>query len=256
MKKELGTYIGICDFMNRKQAIEMQEFFAQMVKGDLQLMIGTMTSYKVLKEQFTKWNNFFPKPETLAEIFSVKDQKIINCIHYADYGDNPSLSTILTKLVGFCGDELDAIQLDMIWPSSKELEFFKRKHDLPLVLQISSGAMRLKYCNPIEVATVIKTDYDGLISHVLLDCSMGRGIAIDIPLIEGYIEAIKVKTDIKIAVAGGLGPDSIYQVKDLIEKYQVSVDAQSNLRISGNAIDPIHWPWAKKYLTQALECYQ
>lgn len=241
--------------MNSTQVLNMVVSFKNYVNYDIRLMIGTMTSYKVLNGQPTKWVNVFPKPENLKDIFSGITGRTINCIHYADYDNNHDLCNTLTRLADLCGKGLHAIQLDMVWPDPKELEKFKKFHNQSIVLQVSSESMRQCGDNPIAVAERIRTEYAGLISHVLLDCSMGKGIAIDVNLIEGYIQAINAKTDVDIAIAGGLGPDTVSQVEDLISKYRVSIDAQSKLRTSGNAMEPIDWHLAKMYLHRAVGYY-
>lgn len=234
----------------------MLEAFKNYKHYGIKLMIGTMTSFKVLNKQETKWAAIFPKVEALKYIFSAKSDYAINCIHYADYDNNPGLAETLEKVVEYCGAGLDAIQLDMVWPDPYQLRMFVRKHQLPIVLQVSQKSMQECDNNPIVVAERIGREYGGLISHVLLDCSMGKGIPIDVSNILQYVEAIKSYTsEIGIAVAGGLGPDSVHEVKYLIEQYKVSIDAQSKLRPSGKTFDPIDWNLAKQYVGNAIEYY-
>ncbi len=256
MNKKLEIYIGVCDFLTKEQVEDMSQFFKQSVRSSqLQLMVGTMTSYKVLNGIETKWSKVFPRPEQLKDIFSVQDDHLANTIHYADYDNNANLCKTLCNLVELCGEGLDAIQLDMVWPDVKELERFKKQHDLPVVLQVSSKAMTACGDNPISVAEKVRFEYDDFVSHVLLDCSMGKGVLINVPLIEGYIQAIKIKTSAEIAIAGGLGPETINQAEDLIKTYRVSIDAQSRLRATGNSEDPIDWSRAKDYLQKAVQYY-
>lgn len=254
--KNLEPYIGVCDFMSRDQVLEMLKVIKPYEHAHIKLMIGTMTSYKVLYGKETKWSKIFPEPEDLKKIFSVSDPLLINCIHYADYENNPNLEHALEYLVGICGPNLNAIQLDMVWPNSHELEIFKRNYDLSLILQISKKAMVECHDNPNLVAKKIRNEYRGLISTVLLDCSMGRGVLIDVLEIEEYIKTIKKYAgDVEIDIAGGLGPDTIYKVQDLIRKYRVSIDAQSKLRLSGKSEDPIDWELARRYIHKAIGYY-
>lgn len=254
--KKLGTYIGICDFMSQQEVFAMLDAFKNYKHYGIKLMIGTMTSFKVLNKQETKWTDIFPKVEALKYIFSAKSDYAINCIHYADYGKNPGLAETLRQVVVYCGPGLDAIQLDMIWPDPKELEKFQGFHQIPIVLQVSQKSMEQCDNNPVVVAEKIRREYGGLISHVLFDCSMGKGIPIDVSNIVQYIEAMKSYTSgIDIAVAGGLGPGTVYDVEQLIKQYGVSIDAQSKLRTSGNNEDPIDWDLAKQYVNDAMACY-
>ena len=58
--------------------------------------------------------------------------------------------------------------------------------------------------------------------------------------------------EIGIGVAGGLGPDTIQLVKPLAEEFwDLSIDAQGRLRPSGNALDPINWDMAARYIIRA-----
>lgn len=255
--KKLKTYIGICDFMSPQQVFAMLKVFNCYKDFDLQLMIGTMTSYKVINNLETKWSSIFPKPESLKYIFSALGDNFVNCIHYADYENKPGLADTLKTVYDYCGrNQLDAIQLDMVWPNPDELNKFQKLYPTQFVLQINKQSMNLCNDNPVSVAEKIRKEYSGIISHVLLDCSMGKGVKIDTAFIEGYIEAIKSRApEVQIAVAGGLGPDTVDLVKDLISKYRVSIDAQSKLRISGRAEDPIDWNLAEKYLHNAVSLY-
>lgn len=254
--KTLKPYIGICDFTNNKQVLEMLDIISKYRHADVKLMIGAMTSYKVFNYKETKWAEIFPKLKNLKNIFSIRDPLLVNCIHYADYENNTGLGDILCRLVNTCGDGLSAIQLDMIWPPPRELEIFQRQHALPIIMQVSRRSMTECHDNPIAVAKKIRDDYGGLVSAVLIDCSMGKGLPINVPFIEGYIESIKTYAgDVEIAIAGGLGPDTVHRVQRLIKEYRVSIDAQSKLRISGKAEDPIDWELAKKYVHNAIGYY-
>lgn len=242
--------------MSQAQAFQMLDFFKTLKNKDVQLMIGTMTSFKVLNQQPTKWATIFPSVEALKYIFSSANPQAINCIHYADYDNNPGLFNTLENVVEYCGGGLHAVQLDMVWPDPHELRRFVKEYNLPIVLQISKRSMAECGDNPAVVAEKVSNEYGDIISHVLLDCSMGKGVPIDISVIHPYIEAIKSYTaDVQIAVAGGLGPGTISEVKSLIEQYRVSIDAQSKLRLSGKAEDPIDWDLAEKYVEEAISYY-
>ena len=255
--KLITPYVGICDFMNREQVLDMLNVIRNYKHAGIKLMVGTMTSYKVLHDLPTSWANVFPKAKDLEEIFSISDPLIVNTIHYADYEPNhQNLADWLCELMDLCGNYLDAIQLDMVWPDPKQLELFQSKFPMPIVLQINKQSMKDCENNPKIVAQKIRDEYRDSISCILLDCSMGKGIPIDVALMENYIEAIRNYTaEIEIAVGGGLGPDTVSSVSELIKNYRVSIDAQSKLRVSGDAHDPINWDLAKKYLHKSAGYY-
>ncbi len=56
-----------------------------------------------------------------------------------------------------------------------------------------------------------------------------------------------------IVVAGGLGPYTVRLVEPLLAEFpNISIDAQGQLRESGNALDPIDWDRAETYITRAV----
>jgi hypothetical protein len=58
---------------------------------------------------------------------------------------------------------------------------------------------------------------------------------------------------IGIGAAGGLGPDTLHLIEPLASEFpNLSIDAQSRLRPSGSALDPIDWEMAIQYLANAL----
>lgn len=60
-----------------------------------------------------------------------------------------------------------------------------------------------------------------------------------------------------LAVAGGLGPDTMELINPIAESFpDISIDAQGKLRPSGNALDPIDWNLAEKYLSRSVAMFQ
>lgn len=59
-----------------------------------------------------------------------------------------------------------------------------------------------------------------------------------------------------IGAAGGLGPETLQLVKPLVKVLpEISIDAQGRLRPSGNALDPIDWNMAKRYIIEAHKLF-
>lgn len=243
--------------MSQSEVLSMLKIVKHWEHTGVKLMVGTMTSYKVLNGIESKWTPIFPPPHTLKDIFAIKDKNIINCIHYADYEGHPDLAKTLKSVARLCGPNLNAIQLDMVWPNPKELISFQKEYSgIGLVLQINKAAMTKCNNSPFAVAKKVRDEYSSLISHVLLDCSMGNNIPINARHTEDYIQALKTHAaDVEIAIAGGLCHRTLHTVAELITYYRVSLDAQSGLRISGKATDPIDWYLAEKYLHKAIGYY-
>lgn len=248
----MNSYIGICDFENDSQVRDMLSVWSAK-DSSRRLMVGCMASYKSLNGLPTKWSEIWPAKESLSSIF-IDDPRVMNCIHYADCEGIDILDN-LEKAVAHSGPNLHAVQLDMIWPSPCEIEDFHRScWDVSIVLQLNFEA--LCQVNNNEDKLLSKLDeYDGCLDYILLDLSGGKGIPLDAQILLPYVRAIsKSLPNIGVSVAGGLGPVKLNGLKPLLEEFpSLSFDAQSKLRQSGSAIDPINWDLARRYLIEAQE---
>lgn len=251
-------YIGITDFMNKEQVQKMLEVFNahKPKEKEILLHVGVMMSYKTLNGIPTKWENAFPKKETITDIFFSDD--IYSCLHYVDYDQDDNLPKSLCDAIYCCGFP-HALQLDMIWPAAEQVAngVHMSRKNLEVILQIGKNALEQVNNDPILLIEKLN-EYDGIIQRVLLDKSMGKGIGMNTDELFPFVKAIKENfSEMGIAVAGGLGPDSINLVEPLIKEFSdLSIDAQGKLRPSGNALDPIDWNMAEKYLIKALELYR
>lgn len=215
------------------------------------LHVGVMISYKTLKGLPTKWTSVFPAKDKLKDIFSIDG--VLNILHYADYEDQPDLANSLCAAVDFCGENLQGVQLDMIWPDPKELTTFCKKHPThKIILQIGKNAMEQIGDSP-EAAVQRLAKYQGTVAGVLLDRSMGQGKGMDAQALLPYARAIsKAFPEITLAAAGGLGPKSMHLVEPMLQEFpNLSIDAQGQLRPSGNAMNPVDWQMAAEYLKVA-----
>ena len=263
----MEPYIGITDFTNAEQVVLMEEILNHSkLRNTHSLHVGVMSSYKTLYGLPTKWAAIFPPLENLKEIFH--SYTALNCLHYADYGDQVDLCVSLLALAMASGRHLHAVQLDMIWPPVEEIRRFKKiytneidflidKKEIDIILQI--GGLCFKQgehkAHPPKVIVDKLKEYDGVVDRVLLDKSMGRGKAMDAAGLLPYARLIREELPhIGIGIAGGLGPDSVHLIKPFLEEFpDVSIDAQGQLRSSGNAQDPIEWDRAEKYIKSAIE---
>ena len=65
-------------------------------------------------------------------------------------------------------------------------------------------------------------------------------------------EVKKLHPKIHVAVAGGLGPDTMSAVEPILQVFSdVSIDAQGALRSSKDSRHPVDWLFAKQYLVEA-----
>lgn len=251
-------YIGITDFTSAEQVKSMLAVFSANKKDttNRQLMVGVMMSYKTLHGLPTKWTNAFPQKETIANIFYSDDA--YNCLHYADYENDPFLRDSLARAISYGGIGIHAVQLDMVWPDPGHVAsgVHASRKQLEVILQLNTNALTEVGDDP-EALVERLVDYEGVIHRVLLDKSMGRGRGMDADGLKPFLEALSVRVPwLSLGVAGGLGPKTIHLLKDLPAKYPgLSIDAQGQLRPSGSALDPIDWNMATEYIFKAVAIF-
>jgi hypothetical protein len=254
----MNPYIGITDFMSFMQAQEMLKVFTanQPQDSPRKLHVGVMMSYKTLHGIPSKWQNVFPSKETIADIFS--SDETYNCLHYADYDNNPDLWKSISEAISYGGIGIRAMQLDMIWPDPGQIAHgvHTSRKRIEVILQIGKNALEEAHNDPRVVVEKLG-NYEGVINRVLLDKSMGKGLGMNANDLLPFAFAIRENFPmLGIGAAGGLGPDSIQLVEPLVKALpDLSIDAQGQLRPSGNALDPIDWEMAGTYLVKALQLF-
>lgn len=253
-------YIGITDFMSRLQTQAMLDRFSQASKNQLvphRLMVGVMMSYKTLHGKETKWSEAFPPNGEVANIF-IRHPLAFNTLHYADYDKVDFFNSLVHAISSWGGDNIDAVQLDMIWPEPADVAnvIHATRKQIKVILQVGKNAMEQANNDPLEVLTRLR-DYEGAIDGVLFDKSMGQGKIMDVTELLRHVEmAYEQLPWLRVAVAGGLGPTTVQIAEPLIARFpNISIDAQGKLRPSGSALDPIDWSLAETYLRRAIELF-
>lgn len=248
-------YIGITDFMTFEQVQRMLATFNANLRPEQnrRLHVGVMMSHKTLHGLETRWKDAFPPKESIAEIFG--SPEAMNCLHYADH-EGVDVFNSLSQAIAFGGDGMNALQLDMTWPHPRHTEeaIQQSGKSLEVILQVGTMAIKAANNDPQKVVDELRA-YRGMIDYVLLDKSMGKGLSMYATGLAPFAFAIREAfPGLGIAVAGGLGPDSIGIVEPISREFpDISIDAQSKLRPSGDALDPIDWDMAETYLVRALE---
>ncbi len=250
-------YISITDFRTKAQSELMLETLRKTGSGR-RLGIGVMMSWKTLYGHQTKWSDAFPKNEEIADIF-LPEKDAYNVLHYADYDGHGPLAEHLEEVLSWCGKSVNAFQLDMVWPDPNEVQKFKARHpEIGFIIQMNENALDFVGNDPKKMIEKLYS-YGKSIEYVLLDKSMGKGVGMDAVALLPFALAIEEERDsldIALAGAGGLGPDTMYLIGPLAyELPGISCDAQSKLRPSGNALDPIDWEMAKNYLVRAAKFF-
>lgn len=253
----LAPYIGITDFTSAGQVRRMANAFRRCGGPALRrkLAVGVMMSRKTLLELPTKWADVFPAKETIKDIFT-DDPDVLNVLHYADY-DDESQEQEFDFAAELAGGHLHALQLDMPWPEPTAVEIFRWYYPkTAVILQVGANAMDACNNDPDAVAGRI-TEYGDTIDAVLLDKSMGRGLGMDAAALLPFADTIATRHPrLALAAAGGLGPDTLHLIKPFLTPFPaVSIDAQSKLRPSGNAMDPVDWDMAELYVERAVAMF-
>lgn len=238
------AYIGITGFTKESEVRRMSE-----VSLGRQLMVGVMTSYKTLNKIPSRWAGIYPEATSLKDIF--KDiPNVMNTLHYADY-ECVDFNSSVTKAISFCGPRLHAIQLDMIFPPEAAVENLKSQN-LKVILQVNRSSLSLIDFDSRKLVERLK-NYS--LDYVLLDLSGGQGKTLDAKVLRPYLSELREsRPDLGLAVAGGLGPATVHLLSDLAREFPgLSIDAESRLRSTGNAADPVDWNLAESYLIEAAK---
>lgn len=253
--KKSIPYIGVTDFKTRAQ-VEKAKRCIQPSSGR-RLHVGAMMSYKTFHgiPTETGWENIWLSSEGLQQLF-VPDDEVFNVLHWADYAPVPETSAQdLVNACKSCGPGLTGLQLDMIWPDFEMIMDVKNSlPDTAIILQVSKVA--IKSIEALELSLEYKLcSYKSRVDYILLDYGMGKGTPF---VLKEILELITISRkcfpESAIAVGGGLGPTTLFNLDPILEKYKdISWDAQGKLRKSGSATDPLDIKMMCAYLRSSSQ---
>jgi len=248
---EINGYFGACGVYNPEEARSMANALRASRKyPDRKVMIGVMTHPAVLSENVPMTEEIraeFPTRDEMASGF-IDDPDVFNTVHLADlYGPNgprkggeaPNVFENLELVVKYGGDNLHAIQLDITWPSSDELKRFKSKYpDIAIILQVGKFGLAEVDGDPHSVVERIR-EYGDSVDYILLDTSMGMGKGMNAEKLLPMLRTIRDQIpEIGLAVAGGLGPNSVDLLGPIAAEFpDISIDAEGNLKRENAARD-------------------
>ncbi|MBI2064827.1 MAG: hypothetical protein HYT62_02095 [Candidatus Yanofskybacteria bacterium] len=240
-------YAGVCDVISPEQARAMAEELRRNRKNpDRKVMIGVMTGHFALrpdKDDPGEQRSVFPSREEISLGFT-DDPDVLNTVHFADLYRPREAQTLLDDLeliVEYGGEHLHAIQLDVTWPDPDEIDKFKEAHpELKIILQIGQTALNEAGKDPQKVVELLDR-YGDSIDFVLLDMSMGKGKNMES---EGLLPLLRLiqkeLPGLGLAVAGGLGPDSMEPLEPVAKEFPgISIDAQGRLKPPGAKADSL-----------------
>lgn len=244
-------YVGVTGFMDSREVADVLE--AVPANGGRQLMVGVLTSFETLRRQKNKRPGRYPETHLMNRIFP-SDPRCLNLIHYAT--DVPeTLYEQLILLTRRGGSHLHGFQLNIAWPPPQILERYRWVHqNIAIVLQVGRRAFEEVGDDPATLAEKVASEYRGLVEHVLLDPSGGRGEPFDPDTARACLDALAAKDlGIGLGVAGGFSATTLYRLEPLARDFPaLSIDAEGKLRNQSDALDPTN---ARAYVTEALRIF-
>lgn len=245
-------YIGITDFDHPDQVTRMLRVFNEhrQKRSKRKLHVGVMMSRRTLnKETPEDWAVYFPPNEDIPGIFH--SDKTFNCIHYADFGNDPMFMENLIKAIACGGAFIDAIQLDMVWPDPALIAgaIHASRKQLRVILQVGTKAMDAIGGDYREMIRRLD-QYSSVVHYVLFDKSMGKGLTLDVQETLSLWKNVRVDLpQFQPVIAGGLYGDNIDIIKPITSLFpEMSIDAQGKLRPSGDKMDPLDMDFCEEYL--------
>lgn len=242
-------YSGICDVYSGEEARSMADELRRERKNpNRKVMIGVMTHPLALHpergrgvSECDRVREVFPKREELAGGFT-DDPDVLNTVHYADlYGPSKGQNIFenLELVVKYGGEHLQAIQVDVTWPNSSEIKKFKEKYpNIAIILQIGKFALEGTGGQGKEVVEKL-LKYGDSVDYVLLDMSMGKGKSMEASGLLPLLRTIRKELPyLGLAVAGGLGPESMNALEPIAKEFpDISIDAEGNLKSKDAPVD-------------------
>jgi len=277
----MTQYIGITDLETEEQVrrcIGVMERHRTEKTANMKLMVGVMMSYKTLMDQPSKWTDVWIKKEDMSNVF-IDHPTVYNTLHYADYehhnlsSASDDLIDCLEKALEYCGNNVHAIQLDMVWPCRKQIKVFRQLYrqrtgrKIDIILQV--GRKAFEYCeHDLKQLAKKIDDYCPHISHILFDMSGGEGVPLDVSFtLEclGYLNEncfgrtgifSSSEPQLQFSVAGGLCHETVDSIKPIVNQCsEVSIDAQGRIHKNCNNKSPLSITRAEKYIVSAMQVF-
>lgn len=245
----MAPYIGITGFMS---VLEVARVLDEVPPNtDRRLMVGVLASSKTLAGGTDKYPGRYPPRQFINPVF-MDDPRALNLIHYAT-DDKSTLSTQLGLLLDIGGELLQGFQLNVAWPDPKQLES-TRKRGAAFVLQVGGRALELVDRDPAKLSARV-AEYVGLIDHVLLDPSGGRGQPFDPDAARIFLTELAGRfPNLGLGVAGGLSAQMLHLVEPLVRQFpELNIDAEGRLREASD--DHLSLDLAREYVAAAFRLF-
>ncbi len=206
-------YIGVTGITT----IEDVENMTNALDGHLG-MYGILMSQKTL--QGLPRRGRYANKEDIHYLMEKMPENSLRTIHWCGKElDSRFLENAMHISEGLC----NAIQLNMPYPSIKELGKFTENHNHKIIFQIEDCMFE----EPKEMAKKI-VPYVPFIDYAIIDQSGGKGIPINAEMSRAVANELE-KLDLGIVFAGGLDAQRVPEIAGLIRDYHASIDAEGHL---------------------------
>lgn len=245
-KANNGIYIGVTDIQTPEQSqVLLDAFIETKLNGSHRLMPGVVISPSIMKNS---------DEVSLRLKAFIKHNRIHNVIHFRSWEHQTFFRDLQTLLQQIPNEIYDGIQINIPWPSSKQVRDMRKKYLKEgrqfLVLEI--GASAFKTVNSSNDLIKKLREYHDCVDYILLDYSRGK--------IEGNTENIKKyicdirgsNLDFGLMLAGDLSSDSIHQVGDLLRRFSLGVNAETKLRAHSGELHLLN---TARYIQKTAEYY-
>ena len=214
-------------------------------------MIGISINYEILHE-CVKATGGFPPIGNLANIIAAS-RGAWTMLHYSPgkLGEDTLVNDIDLLVEKAGGQEsIEAIQLNAVWPSKKNLGRIKERHPMTdLCLKVGRNAVIGR--NMREIVKAVR-DREKFLSYVLIDQSRGQGRELDSQLTGRLFgEFLYNYADVTVGFAGGLGGDNIerkvWEIRQMVGwTTEFFFDAEERLRTRDNLNSQKVWHYLDK----------
>ena len=239
---KIGPYIGIRGFMSLAEVVHCNNTFCNtrerihwmLKKGvsGLKFMVGVLVSSKTLAGGTNKYPNRYPPIVRIPEIFSLAEPHLLRTIHY-NTDDVKTLVEQVDQLMSIAPSAIDAIQLNIRWPSPYHLQVMRTKYpDLRIILQIGAGALGdITDREDIRIGSALRP-YGRIVDDFLVDPSGDKGEPLDVWHAFACLADPGIPRHMCGGVAGGREGDNVRELKGLKRRCRtmINIDAEDRLR--------------------------
>jgi hypothetical protein len=248
-------YFGISDFTSLSTVESVLSIFRARKAPSLKykFQIAVMMNPSSLHGEGARLHHIYPPREQISAILS--SNEAYNCLRYTDYGKDKDLWKSLAKAISYGGFNLDALQLDMVWP---DRDMIKKavpnyRNDLEVILQIGHRSLHEMGNDPRQVVEKL-SEYQGIIHRVFLDNGGGGSHHVDHVEILPYLALIHRKfPDLGLGIACGIGAEGVREIAPLVAAFPNLSFAAKGSRLGSKQEEPIDPELAEKFIADALQ---